>query len=130
MLVTPSDSAVADRVRRMLLEATTALLDTVDVIVSPTVGRGALPYADRSGKLVDDTAFTALWNLTGGPASSVPMGFASDGLPLGLQIAGRAFDDGRILSIAHAFQALTVHHRALAPLARPAMLPQKELTDV
>jgi aspartyl-tRNA(Asn)/glutamyl-tRNA(Gln) amidotransferase subunit A len=130
MLVTPSDSVVADRVRRMLLDASAAILGTVDVIVSPTVGRGALPYDQRSGKLVDDTAFTSLWNLTGGPASSVPMGFASDGLPLGLQIAGRAFDDARILSIAHAFQGLTDHHRAVAPLAAAARLSAKELTDV
>jgi aspartyl-tRNA(Asn)/glutamyl-tRNA(Gln) amidotransferase subunit A len=138
MLLTPSDSLVADRVRRMLVDATAALLSDVDVIVSPTVGRGALPYHQRSGKSVDETAFTSIWNLTGGPASSLPMGFTSDGLPLGLQIAGRPFDDARILGIGHAFQGLTEHHLALPKIAatrsigslQADALMEKELSDV
>ena len=70
-----------------------------------------------------ETAFTAIWNLTGGPAVSVPMGMTPQGLPLGLQIAGRPFDDGRVLAVADAYQRLTTHHLAGPPTARQSFAP-------
>ncbi len=118
MLVTPSDVKVADRVRRMIRDHMVSVLAGVDVVMSPTHGTAALPYELRSGSSVDATAFTSLWNLTGGPATSIPMGVTGEGLPLGLQIAGRPFDDARILAVADAFQQLTRHHQAIPPLAR------------
>jgi aspartyl-tRNA(Asn)/glutamyl-tRNA(Gln) amidotransferase subunit A len=48
---------------------------------------------------------TAPFNLSGQPAISVPCGFDSDGLPIGLQIATRSGTDALTLSIAHAFAA-------------------------
>jgi aspartyl-tRNA(Asn)/glutamyl-tRNA(Gln) amidotransferase subunit A len=62
---------------------------------------------------------TLAWNLTGGPAASVPMGMTAQGLPLGLQIAGRPFQDVRVLAVADAFQRLTSHHLACPPPVRP-----------
>ncbi len=118
MLVTPADVKAADRVRRMIRDHMVRVLAGVDVVMSPTHGTAALPYDLRSGSSVDATAFTALWNLTGGPAASVPMGMTGEGLPLGLQIAGRPFDDARVLAVADAFQRLTRHHLAIPPLAR------------
>ena len=118
LLVTPSDYVVAGRVRRMLCDHVSATLADVDVVLSPTHGTGALPYELRSGSSVDETAFTAIWNLTGGPAVSVPMGMTARGLPLGLQIAGRPFQDARVLALADAFQRLTSHHLARPPIAR------------
>jgi Asp-tRNA(Asn)/Glu-tRNA(Gln) amidotransferase A subunit family amidase len=47
------------------------------------------------------------------------MGMTAQGLPLGLQIAGRPFQDVRVLAVADAFQRLTSHHLARPPIARP-----------
>ena len=54
--------------------------------------------------------FNIPYNLTGLPAISVPCGFGSNGLPVGLQIAGRAFDEQTVLRVAHAYQAHTDWH--------------------
>ena len=54
---------------------------------------------DRQARLV--------FNVTGTPAISVPTGFSSTGLPLAMQIAGRAFDDATVYRIAHAYCAAT-----------------------
>lgn len=50
------------------------------------------------------TPFTYPFNLTGQPALSVPCGFASNGLPIGLQLVGARFDDARVLRAGHAYQ--------------------------
>jgi amidase len=44
-------------------------------------------------------AYTALWNVTGNPAASVPAGFGSDGLPLGVQLVGRPHDEVTVLTV-------------------------------
>ncbi|MDU5945883.1 MAG: amidase family protein, partial [Paenibacillus macerans] len=54
-------------------------------------------------------------SLAGVPALSVPCGFA-EGMPVGLQIIGKPFDESAILRVAHAFEANTDHH-----LKRPAL---------
>jgi aspartyl-tRNA(Asn)/glutamyl-tRNA(Gln) amidotransferase subunit A len=123
MLLSPTDVIAADRVRRLLIAEADAILQTVDIVVTPTVGRTAVPWELRSGNSVDAVAFTSLWNITGGPATSVPMGFAADRLPLGIQFAGRAFDDARLLRLAHEYQRRTAHH-----LAVPAAFAPEEVT--
>lgn len=50
-------------------------------------------------------------NLAGVPGISVPCGFA-DGLPLGLQIIGKHFDESTVYRVAHAFEQATDHHKA------------------
>jgi aspartyl-tRNA(Asn)/glutamyl-tRNA(Gln) amidotransferase subunit A len=50
--------------------------------------------------------FTFPFNMTGQPAASVPCGFTADGLPIGLQIVGRRFDDAGVLRAAAAFERL------------------------
>ena len=45
------------------------------------------------------------FNMTGEPAASVPCGFTRDGLPIGLQIVGRRFDDATVLRASAAFEA-------------------------
>ena len=60
------------------------------------------------------TAFLRLtmpFNLAGLPAASLPCGFTTDGLPVGLQIAGKPFEEATVLRIAHAYQQLTDWHR-------------------
>jgi aspartyl-tRNA(Asn)/glutamyl-tRNA(Gln) amidotransferase subunit A len=56
--------------------------------------------------------FRNWWNLCGFPAISVPCGFSSDppGLPIGLQISARPFEDALVLAIAHAYETATDWH--------------------
>ena len=49
-------------------------------------------------------------NLAGLPAISVPCGFSSNGLPIGLQIVGKAFDEATILRVAHAYEQANDFH--------------------
>jgi amidase len=59
-------------------------------------GLGTVGAALKSMPMI---AYTALWNVTGNPAASVPAGFASDGLPLAVQLVGRTDDEPTILSV-------------------------------
>jgi aspartyl-tRNA(Asn)/glutamyl-tRNA(Gln) amidotransferase subunit A len=60
--------------------------------------------------------YTVPLNLAGNPGISVPCGFAG-GLPVGLQIIGRPFDEITVLNIAHAFERATAFHGARPPFA-------------
>jgi aspartyl-tRNA(Asn)/glutamyl-tRNA(Gln) amidotransferase subunit A len=51
------------------------------------------------------------FNLTGLPAMSIPCGFTSAGLPIGLQIAGKPFDEAMVLRVAHTYEQHTEWHR-------------------
>lgn len=79
----------------------------IDVLLSPTIGPrprrvgalakgGTLTMAVRSRPVV---AWTALWNVTGNPAASVPAGLAEDGLPVAVQLVGRIGDECTLLSL-------------------------------
>ena len=60
------------------------------------------------------------FNVTGNPALSVPIGFSADGLPLGMQIVGRLFDEPTVLRIGAAYEAATEWHGATPPMAAAA----------
>jgi aspartyl-tRNA(Asn)/glutamyl-tRNA(Gln) amidotransferase subunit A len=89
-----------------------ALFATYDLLLTPTVA--CPPFAigldnatEVAGKPVDRyawTPFTWPFNLTGQPAATVPAGFTRDGLPIGLQIVGRRYDDATVLRAAAAFE--------------------------
>jgi Asp-tRNA(Asn)/Glu-tRNA(Gln) amidotransferase A subunit family amidase len=57
------------------------------------------------------------FNLTGLPALSIPCGFTSAGLPIGLQIAGKPFDEETVLRVAHAYERATEWHQRQPPVA-------------
>lgn len=61
----------------------------MDLIVTLTCGSGAPNLAGLTLEDMVAAAHMSYWNALGNPAMSVPMGFTQDGLPLGLQIAGR-----------------------------------------
>lgn len=85
-----------------------------DLLLTPTVPVTAFAVgADQPGTVngtptsyLSWTPFTYVFNLTGQPAATVPCGFASDGLPVGLQIVGRFGDDATVLRASAAFEAL------------------------
>jgi aspartyl-tRNA(Asn)/glutamyl-tRNA(Gln) amidotransferase subunit A len=114
-LISAGDFMRAQRVRQAGRERIRAMLDDFDVIVSPTATVGA-PMVDASFADVIAAVHTSIWNATGFPAVSVPMGLGSEGTPIGLQIAGRPFDDATVLKVGDAYQRLTDHHLQLPPL--------------
>jgi aspartyl-tRNA(Asn)/glutamyl-tRNA(Gln) amidotransferase subunit A len=123
VLYSAADYVQAQRVRRAGRRALAALFANVDLVVTPTAQRGAPTVADAAsgGGSVGWGDYgpicTPYWSIAGCPAISVPMGMSSRGLPLGLQIAGRPFDEATVLRAADAFQQRTEWHRRLPPAA-------------
>ena len=86
--------------------------ETYDLLLTPTIACPPFPIGldnptEIAGKRVEPYAwipFTYPFNLTGQPAASVPCGFTNEGLPIGLQIVGRRFDDAGVLGAAAAFE--------------------------
>jgi aspartyl-tRNA(Asn)/glutamyl-tRNA(Gln) amidotransferase subunit A len=86
-----------------------------DVIIGPTAPTTAFKIGEKVNDPLTmylEDICTIPVNLAGIPAISVPCGFASNGLPVGLQIMGKAFDETTILRVAHAFEQNTEHHKA------------------
>lgn len=101
--------AKAQNQRRALRAAYDAILEKVDVLVMPTTPNKAHRYdPQRSLRELIDHGWnmlgnTAPFDMTGHPSLSVPCG-KSQGLPVGLMITGRHFDDATLLRIGHAFE--------------------------
>lgn len=105
------DYLQAQQVRRQLKQDFQKAFEKVDVLIAPTLP--IIPndigdsHADLNGEKVDlinhIIRFMGPLNLTGLPALSVPCGF-KDGLPVGMQIIGPAFKEGRILNVGYAFE--------------------------
>jgi aspartyl-tRNA(Asn)/glutamyl-tRNA(Gln) amidotransferase subunit A len=58
----------------------------------------------------------APFNITGLPTLALPCGFASSGLPLSLQLAGRPFEEGMVLRVGHAYEQATPWHTRRPPV--------------
>ena len=82
------------------------LLSEVELLAMPTTIRTTVPIDSlaKDDPTVGLTRFTAPFDLTGQPACSVPCGFTDAGLPVGLQLVGRRFDERTVLRAAHAFE--------------------------
>ncbi len=96
----------AQRVRTLIVREFAQAFEGVDVLASPTSPTVAFPIGDRTADpyamyLADVCTIPA--SLAGLPAISIPCGL-SDGLPVGLQLAGPAFSENRLLDAAHALE--------------------------
>lgn len=115
--------ASALRARRALTVAVVDAIGGCDVVVAPTCVSTAPPFDDVDRPVAgvpvtwpDVSARTvALWNVTGLPALSVPIGFGTDGLPIGMQVIGPPWSDERCLAIGTTFQLATGHHLSSPP---------------
>jgi aspartyl-tRNA(Asn)/glutamyl-tRNA(Gln) amidotransferase subunit A len=99
----------AQKVRTLVRQDFAEAFSRVDLIVAPTTPNVAFPHGAKSDPLemyLNDV-FTVPSNLAGIPAVSVPCGFDARGLPVGLQLIGRAFDEARVLRAAHAYEQAT-----------------------
>lgn len=96
----------AARVRRMIADSFANAFDQCDLIICPASAGTAMPLDSDLTPLEYYALdlFTVAMNLAGVPACSVPAGVAENGLPLGLQIVGRRFDDMRVLQLAKHIQ--------------------------
>ena len=92
----------AQRVRALIARDFDEAYKTVDCILAPTAPSTAFAIGDKEDDPIAmylNDVFTVPVNLTGLPGISVPAGLAADGLPLGLQIIGRAFDEEMVLRV-------------------------------
>ncbi|RBP00927.1 aspartyl-tRNA(Asn)/glutamyl-tRNA(Gln) amidotransferase subunit A [Roseiarcus fermentans] len=92
-------------------QAAARATERFDVVLTPTAPMTAFPaeWASPSRDPLDPfphIGFTVAFNMSGQPALSIPCGFSGEGLPIGLQIVGRRFDDVRLLSVARAYEAI------------------------
>lgn len=114
--------------RRVLSSRFRAIMQNVDAFILPTLPLPAI-LSEQAAQDIEingvienaTTAYLRLtmpFNLTGLPTVSFPCGFTANGLPMSLQAAGKPFEEGTILRIAHAYQQLTDWHRREIPLIK------------
>jgi aspartyl-tRNA(Asn)/glutamyl-tRNA(Gln) amidotransferase subunit A len=107
----------AQKVRRLITDDFRRAFEQVDVLIGPTT---PTPAFDIGAKIDDPVTmylndiYTIGANLAGLPGLSLPCGFV-DGLPMGLQLMGPHFSEGRLLNAAHQFQVATDWHRQCPP---------------
>ncbi|NVK30909.1 MAG: Asp-tRNA(Asn)/Glu-tRNA(Gln) amidotransferase subunit GatA [Gammaproteobacteria bacterium] len=102
----------AQRLRRMIYNEFATAFESVDMIVGPTTPTVAFDLGQNTKDPVAmylNDIYTITANLAGIPGLSVPCGF-SDGMPVGLQILGRPFEEGTLLAAGHAYQRATDWH--------------------
>ncbi len=103
----------AGKVRRMITEDFDRAFGEVDVLFAPTSPTPAFEIGEKIEDPLEmylSDIFTSSANLAGNCALSIPCGHAPGGLPVGMQMIGRRWDEGRLLAVAHAYQKNTGWH--------------------
>jgi aspartyl-tRNA(Asn)/glutamyl-tRNA(Gln) amidotransferase subunit A len=122
--VTPAVSYIqAQQTRRRIVDAFLAGMAGVDFLLTPTAPTAATPLegdlvtSDQAdpGVLAALINFTGPFDLTGFPAISLPCGFTTGGLPVGMQLVARPWQEGPLLAAARAYEQATTWHRWLPP---------------
>ena len=115
----------AQRYRTLLRNEFLDAFDKVDVFLCPTLPFvatpvGAMKVVIENGVEEDMLSaimqYTGVPSLTGLPALAVPCGFDPDGLPVGMQLIGKPFDEATLFKVGVAYQALTDFHRKAPPI--------------
>ncbi len=104
----------AQKLRRLIADDFTRAFEKCDVIMGPTAPTTAFKLGAKSDDPVAmylSDIYTISVNLAGLPGMSIPAGFDGQGLPVGLQLIGKYFDEARLLNIAHRYQQATDWHR-------------------
>ncbi|GAC1616477.1 MAG: hypothetical protein NVS4B9_05980 [Ktedonobacteraceae bacterium] len=111
--------------RRIFASGLRSVMQRIDAFVLPTLPIPAI-RSELAGTEIEidgvsentTTAYLRLtmpFNLSGLPALSCPCGFNTEGLPIGMQVVGRSFEEATVLRIGHAYQQLTDWHRRALP---------------
>jgi aspartyl-tRNA(Asn)/glutamyl-tRNA(Gln) amidotransferase subunit A len=109
----------AQQVRTLIARDFDAAFQRCDVLLTPTAPSAAFAIGEKQDDPIAmylNDVFTVPVNLAGLPGISVPAGLAADGLPLGLQVIGRAFDEATVLRVAEVIE------KAAGFTAKPAFL--------
>ena len=104
----------AQQVRTLIKQDFEKAFEKVDVIVTPTAPTPAFRAGEKTAdplQMYLSDIFTISVNLAGVPGISVPCGFTSDNLPIGLQIIGRHFDEESVLKTAYAYEQAAQWHK-------------------
>jgi aspartyl-tRNA(Asn)/glutamyl-tRNA(Gln) amidotransferase subunit A len=110
-----TDYIAAQQARMVMIREYRAAWKIVDAIVTPT---SAVPPPPIGADVMFEVAkFTRIASLTGEPALSVPCGFTSDALPIGLHLQAPRFAEGVLFRVGHAYQEATDWHRRRPPVA-------------
>ncbi len=106
--VTAADYIEAQRFRRELCARYAELMREVDLVISAVMPSEA-PLIEEVGKFssFERPSLTFPYNVTGAPALALRCGFTESGLPLGMQIAGRPFEEALVLRAGHAYEKAT-----------------------
>lgn len=124
----PATTYITAQRNRSAIEASlAAALSKVNVLVTPAVpvtaarvGQEVYKWKNREEPIFAAFArFLCPFNLAGLPAASVPCGLSEGQLPIGLQIAGKPFDEGTVLKVADAFEKATDWHKRRPSLQAP-----------
>jgi len=91
----------------------------VDLLITPTMPGLPIPIAESQNRLAAPIRNTGPFDVFGLPTISVPCGFSTSGLPIGLQISGAPFAELQVLALAHAYEQATEWHNR-RPVIRPA----------
>jgi aspartyl-tRNA(Asn)/glutamyl-tRNA(Gln) amidotransferase subunit A len=126
-----ADYVRAQRQRRKLVTDMAPLYEKYDVLV--TAGMGPAPRLDAHHSIGfwdkwQKPSITTPFDVTGGPAIMVPNGYSKSGLPLGMQLVGRPFDDSTVLKAAYAYEQATEWHKqhpVLVAGASPPAVPHE-----
>ena len=123
VLFTAHDYVQATREHRRMMIEMEPLYAKFDAFV--TAGMGEAPrLADyRSVSFWQKPSLLTAWNVTSQPVLALPNGFGRNGLPLGMQIIGRPFEETTILRIGHAYERATDWHARRPALVRGASAP-------
>ncbi len=106
--VTAADLHQAMRLRRELSQAVNLQLKKYDALITASALIPAPAFADIVPNSPPNWPIQTMpFNVTGNPAMSIPTGFSASGLPLSMQIVGRAFDERTVLRIGAAFESAT-----------------------
>ncbi len=103
----------AQRVRTLIRQDFDKVFSEVDILLTPATRSTAFKLGERITdpmQMYQSDMFTIPGNLSGGCGISVPAGFSSSGLPIGLQLLGRPFDEATILKAAYAYEQATNWH--------------------
>ncbi|HVM33292.1 MAG TPA: Asp-tRNA(Asn)/Glu-tRNA(Gln) amidotransferase subunit GatA [bacterium] len=102
------------KVRRLIKQDYDKAFGKVDVIATPTAPNPAFKFGEKTGDPLSmylEDVFTVSINITGLPGLSLPCGLSKTGLPIGLQLIGKAFDESTLLKTAWAYEQATQWHQ-------------------
>lgn len=124
-LVLATDYIKALRVRTLIQQAWAAMFEEIDILLTPgmpvaapEVGATELSWPDGYAEDVTTALvrLTSAGNLTGLPTLALPVGFDAAGLPLGMQVTGRPFDEATVLRVGAAYEAAATTVGRIAPV--------------